>query len=351
MIFLYSKRAKLLLVLIIILAGRYFVFCTDGRALCRGDNEGLSIQDRGVSVCTLCDKVRRRAAQKIKKLLPSPHSELLLGTTLGINELYKTPRFNDALVSSGTIHVVVVSGYNISLVFNHLINLLRAQNNSWGFFTAQIGAVIYALITGLEPPVVRAVIMVSIVLWARRYGKNSNLLFILLLSAIVMLLLGPRYLFSLSFQLSFLATLGLVVLASPVEGYVYKFFGSNVFVSDFSASFAAQVFVLPLISYHFGRINLISPLVNSLVLWTIPIITVLGFFIILSLFLHQILAQLLGSVFVIISSLFVNIVAYVGQVSDLSILHTLSWSEALLYSFVLLVLIVRHAVNSKNGNE
>ncbi len=235
-----------------------------------GDTSSL-----GWGIGGILSTIRNIATRNVRKFLPSPHSELLLGLTFGIDDLSKVPRFNDVLRSTGTIHVVVVSGYNISLVFDFVVRLIGSKYRLKNLVVAQFITLLYALLCGFEPPVVRSWIMGSIVSWGKYYGRGLKALEVLVFSAMIMLLVNPSFLFSLSFQLSFLATLSLV-LYTDYFAKLLKKFPLKLFKEDLISTLSAQVLVWPLISYSFGQVSLISPLVNTLILWTIPLATVLG---------------------------------------------------------------------------
>lgn len=221
---------------------------------------------------------RGNASNLVRKYIPSPQSELLLGTVMGADELLRDPKFKEALKITGTIHVVVVSGFNISLVFGFVVTLFGSKNKFRGLIAAQITTSIYAVVTGFQPPVIRSLIMGSLVSWIKYSNKKISAFKALLVTALTMIVFWPYFLFSPSFQLSFLATLGLVVYGNTISDFVKKIFKSESFlVEDFGTTISAQVFVLPFVSYYFGRISIISFLVNPLVLWTIPICTILGF--------------------------------------------------------------------------
>jgi competence protein ComEC len=221
---------------------------------------------------------RDASSKLVRSYIPSPHSELLIGTVMGADELSKVAKFKEALKISGTIHVVVVSGFNISLIFGFVTNVLGTKHKLRSLILAQSTTAIYSMLTGFQPPVIRALVMGSLVSWIKYSGKNINAFKALLATALIMVILWPYFLFSVSFQLSFLATLGLVVFGNYITEVSKKIIKKESFlIEDFSTTISAQVFVLPLVSYYFGRISVISFLVNPLVLWTIPICTILGF--------------------------------------------------------------------------
>jgi competence protein ComEC len=279
-----------------------------GVAVCHIERDEIPF-DRGGKI----SNIRTKVSETVRKYLPSPNSELLLGTTLGIDELYQTPRFNDVLISTGTIHVVVVSGYNISLVFHRFIKLLKSFKSLLKIIAAQILVVIYALITGFEPPVVRGLIMVSLVIWGSYLGHRVRMLRVLVLSGLVMIAANPAYLYSLSFQLSLLATFGIVALADSMEEKLVKLFGNNILVSDLAATLSAQLLVTPLLIYTFGRVSLASPIINALILWIIPHLTILGAILVLGASLHVLSGRFLAFIYKPFSDIFINIVFFGGQ--------------------------------------
>lgn len=282
-VLIFLHQYKVLLAFSLIFIFRLFVLCN---VFTSGVGE-LSVCEKKISQSKLKEyethkmsfveknvfKFRNNASNKIRKYFPSPHSELLLGLIFGINDLSNTPTFNDVLRSTGTIHVVVVSGYNISLVFTLVIGLLGSKYRVKNLIIALSITLVYAVISGFDPPVVRAYVMGSMVAISRIYGRMLSGIKVLLFSALLMLVITPSFILSLSFQLSFLATLGLILYSPMFEAI---FTSDNVLMKDLVSTLAAQVLVWPLISIKFEQVSLISPIVNALILWTIPMATILG---------------------------------------------------------------------------
>jgi len=225
------------------------------------------------------DLFKKLTTLLVRRSLPSPHSELLLGSTLGINDLSLVPRFNDVVVVTGTIHVIVVSGYNISLVSGMVTRALGSKYRRKNFIIASLGTFVYAVISGFEPPVIRAWIMGTIASYGTFLGRKNDIVGVLFVSAESMLLVQPAFICSLSFQLSFLATLSLLFFSfavSRVLSFINKSRLGRLFYQDLVATVSAQILVLPLIAFSFGRISLVSFVANALLLWTVPLATVYG---------------------------------------------------------------------------
>lgn len=211
--------------------------------------------------------------ESFERLIPHPESALLSGILLGVRSSLGDELEQD-FIDTGTIHIVVLSGYNVTIVSEAIVRTLqtlfpRVASISLGAF----GIVLFAIITGATTTTVRASIMGLLGLLARLTKRNYEISRILLLAALVMVLQNPFVLvFDISFQLSFLATLGLIWIAPIVEEwrlsrYLPKRFGIR---EIFASTIATQIAVLPYLMYRIGALSLIAPLVNVLVLPTIP---------------------------------------------------------------------------------
>lgn len=208
--------------------------------------------------------------------LPPRSSSLLLGIVFGIKQ-QTDDRFANALRNSGVLHVIVASGMNVAMVGGFLSSIFTL------IFRRQIALVftilsilLYALLAGFDPPIVRAASMGSIALVAQILGRQRLAAYGLFLTGFFMLFVQPFLLFDVGFQLSFLATLGLITLRPLFtlgrKGVVGKVVGE----SDLATTIAAQLATLPILLSNFGTYSLVSILVNGLVLWTVPLVMVLG---------------------------------------------------------------------------
>src|SRR3989344_4302675 len=180
----FLKRNKLLLLLLFIVLVRFLSVCFYGSNSCGGkenirfykDKTHKSGEETGKTALfsNYFNRFRNNSIQKVRKFYPSLHSELLLDVVLGIYELRTVPTFNDILVATGTIHVVVVSGYNINLLFSFLKSLLGGIYSFKKYLFAVIATLVYSLISGFEPPVIRAWIMSSVSGLGMLYGRKLD---------------------------------------------------------------------------------------------------------------------------------------------------------------------------------
>lgn len=286
---------------------------------------------------TSINKIRDDARELSLKLLPSPHSELLLGITIGLDELDKVPVFSKALRSTGTIHVVVVSGYNISLVFNFIFVVVGKPYKPLNLFLGISSTLFFALLSGFQPPVIRAWLMGIVSVICKYYGKGISIIYILFVTALVMLIVDPYLISSLSFQLSFMATLSLVLYSDPIKGLLEKTkLKGTPFLVDLSASLGAQVLVWPLISYHFGSMSLLSPIINGLILWTIPLSTILGSLLIMLNYVSPIISYYFSLLVYIPIDIFIQFINISSHMPYVSMFYTMPLVLLIAYYFLVL---------------
>ncbi len=158
--------------------------------------------------------------------------------------------------AAGLTHLIAISGYNItllSIVIRRLAGFLIGRK---AVFVVMAVLPVYAILVGADPPVVRATIMAELVLFSWIVGRESHLLTTLMLSAAVMTLFDPDVLGQASFQLSFVATLGLVILAPRISaalGFMPRFLAEVIAIAV-----AVQILVSPLLAAHFGRLSLLG---------------------------------------------------------------------------------------------
>ncbi|MFZ5932776.1 MAG: ComEC/Rec2 family competence protein [Patescibacteria group bacterium] len=218
----------------------------------------------------LLRKVREKIIFFYQKSLPEPHSSLIAGITLGSKSALPET-FWRQLTTSGLAHVVVASGSNVSLVAGFLVGIFTLFLARGRVIPLILDGIwLYALLAGFEAPIVRAAIMGSVAFVAQRLGKVSAAWNALLLSALVMLFFRPEWRGDLGFILSFVATACLLIFQTRIA----KAFKALPIIlrEGLSTSLAAQIGVAPILFVTFGRFNILTPLANALVLWTVPII-------------------------------------------------------------------------------
>lgn len=221
--------------------------------------------------------VKKKFLNSIEKNIPSPESSLLSGLLLGIKESLGKD-LEQHFVNAGLVHIVVLSGYNVTIIAEALISALSFASVFAGIYIGGIAILIFAIMTGAGATIVRASIMAILALVARALGRAYEIERIIMVTAFMMVMQNPYILiFDISFQLSFLATLGLIYL-SPVFEKAFKFLPKRFSIREIvSATLATQLFVLPFILYKIGNLSLVAPFTNVLVLPFIPATMFFGF--------------------------------------------------------------------------
>lgn len=223
-------------------------------------------------------KVRENVTDLFNSSLSVTQSSLLLGIVFGIKQEMPVS-FYDKLQKTGLLHVIAASGMNVAMVGGFLVGFFGL------FFKRQLalilsifGILIYAFLAGFEASIVRASIMGVLVISAQLFGRQNSSFLGLFAAGVIMLFLNPSLVFDVGFQLSFMATLGLIYLR-PLFTLNQKFkylIRKSIIGEDLTTTISAQIFTLPILLVNFGSYSLISILVNALLLWTVPIIMAIG---------------------------------------------------------------------------
>lgn len=202
----------------------------------------------------------------VNQVLPEPQAALLNGILFGIRA--QLPReLYEGLITTGTVHIIALSGQNIAILARILSEVTLIFGRKVSSLMTLAGVVGFVAFVGGEPTIIRAAIMGSLSLLAVYFGRQSWSLLSLVLAASTMLLVNPSWIIDLSFQLSFLATLGIILFVST--GSSQKRGGWAEALREIKinlrTTLAAQIFTTPLIFLYFRRISLIAPLTNLLI--------------------------------------------------------------------------------------
>lgn len=260
-------------------------------------------------VVELLIAAKQQFITRLETLIREPYAALANGLLLGMKEGLGD-ELEQAFQRAGLTHIVVLSGYNVMLIvtfFTFLLAWILPAKPRLVVGLMAIGS--FAVMVGLSATVVRASIMAALFLLAQTLGRHYDVLRSLLIAGIVMLLINPYLLlYDIGFQLSFMATLGLI-LALPyftapgqpetigvsLKGYVLS-------------TIATQIAVLPLLLYHIGEVSIVSVIVNVLVLPMVPVAMFLSSLTVLATFISPPLA-LIVSIFATASLAYIILIA------------------------------------------
>jgi competence protein ComEC len=231
--------------------------------------------------------LKDRSLENIYRMFPDPESSLMAGILLGV-DTGLTQELQQAFKNTGTAHIIAISGFNISIIAGLFMTFFsKFLGPRRGSILAIAGIAFYTLLVGADAAVVRAAIMGSLALFAKQVGRRQLALNTLLAVALGMTLVNPLYLWDVGFQLSFFATLGLILYADPFSQFanriITRYFPSSAaekFAELFSEfvllTLAAQVTTIPIMAYHFQRISLVSFIANPFILPAQPAVMILG---------------------------------------------------------------------------
>ncbi len=216
--------------------------------------------------------------QKIEASISEPAAGLGEGLLLGVKQALGED-LEAAFRKTGIIHIVVLSGYNIMLVVIFVMYILGYfLGPKLKMFFGIVAITSFALLVGLSATVVRASIMAALLLVTQVSKRNYIALRGLMLAGLGMLLINPLLLvYDVGFQLSFIATLGLILISPHLETLFYKipnFLNTRSFIV---ATISTQLAVLPILLYQIGEFSLVAVIVNVLVLPMVPVAMLLTF--------------------------------------------------------------------------
>ncbi len=267
--------------------------------------------NQGNFLYNLTFSFREKFRKELTMILPEPEASLASGVLLGTHGI-TNKQFIENLRITGTSHIVSVSGFNISIIITGLIIALSFMSTTAVLLLLLPIVFVFDLMVGFTPPVLRATFMGLLLFAARMMGRQQNVTDALLISAAVIAAFTPLSLTSLSFQLSFLSTAGIVYLY-PLISRLFDSWPAAI-GGTLAATLSAQIAVLPITVYNFGTVSLISPLANLLVSFSIVPIMILSF---LTGFLGQVLlplGQIFGALDVVLLTYFVKIIDLLARI-------------------------------------
>jgi len=231
--------------------------------------------------------LKERSLAVIYRIFPDPEASLLAGILLGVDTGLPAD-LQQAFKDTGTAHIIAISGFNITIIAALFVALFsRLLGPRRGALAAVIGIALYTLLVGANAAVVRAALMGGLALFARQVGRRQDGLNTLTFVAALMAVGNPFVLWDVGFQLSFAATLGLILYAQPLQEWVTQLLTrvsppetaqkiSAPLAEFFLFTLAAQLTTLPIMAYQFGRISLVSLIANPFILPAQPAVMLFG---------------------------------------------------------------------------
>lgn len=305
-------------------------------------NSQLKLADSGKGIVRFLFGFRQRLEKIFDRSLDEPHSSLLAGMVLGSRRRLE-PDFYSRLKTSGTLHLIVASGMNISLLAGSLKEFLARFIKRKPALIIGSGAIlVYYFIANMEPAISRAGLMAFILYLAEYLGRFSAGFWALLVCAMLLLVLNPLLLFDIGFQLSFMATAGLIIFGSEWQRKLRLRIFCFRLPAETGETLAAMVLTMPILIINFGSFNPLVLAPNLLVLWLVPHLMVLGLLIIFSGLFFWPLARFFSLLAYLPLTYFIKVIDLFGRLEIFSLkLENFSFIAAIGYYLLLFVLINR----------
>ena len=224
------------------------------------------------------ETVRRGAADLLARVLPEPEAGLAAGILIGLRDRVDRDLAAD-FTTAGVSHVVAISGWNIAIVAAAVGALGGALGRRRRSVLTMLAIVAYVVVSGASPSVVRAAAMAGVVLLARESGRAGRAAAALGWAVTALLVADPSLIGDAGFQLSSLATAGLIAWATPLGEQVGRLAGGRLpawLPEALGVSLAAQAATLPVVLATFGRLALIAPVANLFIVPVVPIAMAAG---------------------------------------------------------------------------
>lgn len=242
-------------------------------------------------------------------LIPGDLGQLAKGLVFGNPDF--SDSFDKKIKDSGLVHITAVSGYNVSIILVGLFKLLRnAIGKKKAFYISILVLIAFCFMTGFSSSVVRAAIMGLAAIVAKMVGRKGSPVNLLVLAALVMMVINPFVIFDIGFQLSFLATVG-IIYSQKISHFIKEGRWFSSCAAIFVESLMAQLLCFGVLLYYFGRISLVGLVSNVFILPIVPLAMSV-------VFIGLIVAVINIRVAVIASTLFSLPVLYIKKVIEIS---------------------------------
>jgi len=206
----------------------------------------------------------------IQKTTPAPYDALLGSVVFGTSVSPLDQDLKESYKKVGLAHLLVASGTQVSILIGVCLMLIRIFRVpvGWGVITASFLNILFALMTGCGPSILRAAIMGEVTLLGLLFNREGEIYTSLSLAALILMIVDPLIIFDIGFQLSFTATWALVYLAPVLEKKIPPLL---------AISAAPILATTPITLYNFNQLSPSALLVNTIVMPWVEILTVLGF--------------------------------------------------------------------------
>jgi len=226
---------------------------------------------------TAIDNFRHKFAAGMQSALPEPAASFAMGLLIGQRATLPASVYQD-LVMVGLVHIIAVSGYNLTIILRACMSLLGNRSKFQTLAIAITLISVFLLITGASASIIRASIVSAMSIASWYYGRNFKPLVIILLAAVMTAYVNPLYPWGdIGWYLSFLAFYGVMILAPQVRlKWKSSRLRDSAIIGIALESLCAEIMTLPIVLYIFGQLSAVSLVANVLVAAFVPIAMLLS---------------------------------------------------------------------------
>jgi competence protein ComEC len=319
-----------------------FLSPSDIKLLAKGNRSDETFTEKAHEYCML----------QMERYIPDTSAKNLIQAMLLGDEIYLDQNLLNAYSETGIVHIIAISGSNVTIFFfgiSFLLWWLKNKKYTWVKYVIALPLVwLYVMMAGAPPSAIRAAIMFSILALGFVMQKNNNSLNQLFGTAVILLCAEPIWLYSIGFQLSFIAVLSLILFYKPI----YKLYTpTNIVLKNLwetaSASVAAEMLVAPLVVYYFHMFPLMFIVANVAAFLFMGLVSVLGMLIVSFGFIPFI-AKIFGLTASILVIYFNKVIYWLQDLNPVS-LHFLRLNAAeLLFIYISIGSIAVFLIKKKN---
>lgn len=282
-------------------------------------------------------RFRNAFMDNVSSIISSPESDLGNGLVLGARGGFDNKE-RDEFIATGTIHIVALSGYNVTIVAEGIMKLLGiflsgSISSMFGIFVV----IVFIIMAGSSSTAIRAGIMTSIALLGRMTGRTYNALRGLIIAGLLMITYDPRVFFDISFELSFLATFGVLCVTPKILRYLTFLPMRFGFRENVATTISATIAVLPVLLYSTGILSLVSLPANILILPFIPLTMLMVFLTGMTGFISHGLSYMFGYIAHLLLAYILMIIHFFAALPFASIIVPVFPLVAMIFSYAILL--------------
>jgi len=294
---------------------------------------------------------RGNLSKQIENYLPEPQASLLIGILFGSERAFSED-FEESLRISGTTHIIAASGYNVTILILASSKILYFIKKKYRLILSLVIIWLYCILSGLGASILRATVMGSITILALLSGNVRNTHLLIPSGVFFLIFLNPKIIFDIGFQLSVLATLGLIYVLPSIENLLKKILKiksvPQFIEENLLGTISCTLSTLPISISIFGKVSLVSIFANILVLPLTETTMLYGTIALLGSFLIEGISDILFSIPYIQLKIFQRIVEFFGSIKWGYVDVGTSWFGWLIGIFLFLFCIYFYPLDQEN---